>query len=178
MKLRLNNTTPPTGRAKPQLVIFLLSLSTACLDPSVPKLQYMPDMADAPTVKAQEDYLDPPPHSIARGALYYAATAEQSTQTANVPRDAARGQQLYATFCLVCHGAQGKGAGTITDDFPRPPDITQAVYQQRPDGFFFHRITFGTVTEIMPGYGHALDVEERWQIVYYLRVLQGIKNAQ
>ena len=138
----------------------------------------MPDMADNPTVKAQEDYLDPPPHSIARGVPYYTATAEQSTQTADVPRDAARGKQLYETFCLLCHGAKGKGLGTITDDFPQPPDITQAIYQQRPDGFFFHRITFGTTTKIMPGYGHALDVEERWQIVYYLRELQGVKNAQ
>ena len=159
---------------KQQLLFFLLLI--ACIDPTVTKLQYMPDMADAPTVKAQEDFLDPPPHSVARDALYYAATAEKSTQTATVARDAEQGKQLYATFCLVCHGAGGKGDGTIDDGFPQPPDISQAVYHSRSDGFFFHRITFGTA--LMPGYGHALDVAERWQIVYYLRELQGVKNAK
>ena len=156
--------------------IFILLLLTACLDPTTTKWQYMPDMADNPTVKAQEDYLDPPPHSIARNAVFYAETAETSTQTASVARDVAQGKQLYETFCQVCHGAQGKGDGTIDDGFPQPPDIAQKVYRDRSDGFLFHRITFGTA--IMPGYGHALSVAERWQIVYHLRTLQGVKDEQ
>lgn len=149
---------------------------TACLDPATTKWQYMPDMADAPTVKAQEDFLDPPPHSVARGAIFYAETAEESNQTGTVAKNAAQGKQLYATFCQVCHGAQGKGDGTIEHGFPQPPDISLALYRERKDGFFFHRITFGTA--IMPGYGHALSGAERWQIVYYLRELQGVKNAE
>lgn len=157
-------------------LLFSLLLATACIDPASPKLQYMPDMADAPTVKAQEDYLDPPPHSVARGALFYAKTAEASTQTATVVQDSAQGKQLYETFCQICHGAGGKGDGTVQHGFPQPPDISQAVYRERKDGFLFHRITFGTA--IMPGYGHALDAAERWQIVYYLRELQGVKNAR
>ena len=157
-----------------KILLFLVLVS--CIDPATPKLQYMPDMADNPTVKAQEDFLDPPPYSVARGTVFYAKTAEESTQTAAVVRDAAQGKQLYATFCQVCHGAQGKGDGTIDDGFPQPPDISQVLYRERKDGFLFHRITFGTA--IMPGYGHALSVAERWQIVYYLRALQGVEYAK
>ncbi len=159
-----------------RLSLLLLLLLTACTDPAATKWQYMPDMADSPTVKAQEDFIDPPPHSVARGAVFYAKTAEESVQTAAVARDMAQGKQLYETFCQVCHGAQGKGDGTIDHGFPQPPDISQAVYRDRKDGFFFHRITFGTA--IMPGYGHAINVAERWQIVYYLRELQGVKDAR
>ena len=152
---------------------FVLLLLFACTQKTSKqtKLQYMPDMADAPTVKAQEDYLDPPAHSVARGSIRYADTAETSTLTAKGKPNFAQGKQLYETFCLVCHGTQGKGNGTIIDDFPRPPDITAQVYKERSDGFLFHRITFGTA--IMPSYGHATSRAERWQIVYYLRSLQG-----
>lgn len=150
---------------------ILLVLSAIACTNNTTKLQYMPDMADAPTVKPQEGYLDPPLGSVARGAVKYAATAETSTALPSEPRNLEEGKRLYETFCLVCHGAQGKGNGTIIDDYPQPPDITQQVYHQRGDGFFFHRITFGTA--IMPGYGHATWPRERWQIVYYVRTLQG-----
>lgn len=147
-----------------------LVLSVACT-PETTKLQYMPDMADTPTVKAQEDYLDPPIGSIARGALFYAATAETSTAKANVSFNAEQGKHLYETFCSACHGAGGKGDGPVSEDFPKPPDLTISLYRQRSDSFIFHRITFGTA--IMPAYGHMTDPAERWQIIYYLRTLQG-----
>ncbi len=164
------------GRNSSPLAVLMLAWLTACLDPTTTKWQYMPDMADAPTVKAQEDFIDPPPHSVARGAVFYAPTAAESVRTATVARDAAQGKQLYETFCRVCHGAQGKGGGTLEHGYPQPPDISQAVYREHKDAFFFHRITFGTA--IMPGYGHAIDVAERWQIVYYLRELQGGQDAR
>ena len=152
------------------LLLAVLMMLSACTDKNTTKLQYMPDMADAPTVKAQEDFLDPPLGSVAKGAVYYGASAEESKVKPNVAPDLAQGKRLYETFCQVCHGAQGKGNGSIIEDFPRPPDITAIVYQQRSDAFIFHRLTFGTA--IMPAYGHATDVAERWQIVFYLRHLQ------
>lgn len=153
-----------------RLILALSLLVGACKNDTT-KLQYMPDMADAPTVKPQEEYLDPPIGSVARGAIRYAATAEESTKKPTVAVNLAQGKQLYETFCFVCHGSLGKGNGPITSVYPKPPDITQKIYQDRSDGFIFHRITFGTA--IMPGYGHATYPHERWQIVYYLRTLQG-----
>lgn len=149
--------------------LILVTLSIACT-PETTKLQYMPDMADTPTVKAQEDYLDPPIGSVARGALFYAATAETSTARSEVPFNAEQGKHLYETFCSACHGTGGKGDGPVSEDFPKPPDLTLPLYRQRSDSFIFHRITFGTA--IMPAYGHMTDPIERWQIIYYLRTLQ------
>lgn len=146
-------------------------------DPTQPKVQYVPDMADAPTMKPQENYLEPPQGSVATNAILYPATVEEAEKSLknplpNEPQVVALGEKTYNTFCVPCHGAGGKGDGSITDLYPRPPDITADIYQKRSDGFFFHRITFGA--NIMPGYGHAIMPHERWATVHYLRKLQGV----
>ncbi len=144
-------------------------------DSSQPKVQYVPDMADAPTMKPQENYLEPPEGSVPSGALNYPKTAEEAEVSMknplpNDPQVVALGEKMYNTYCIPCHGAAAKGDGPITDLYPRPPDLTTDIYQKRGDGFYFHRITFGA--NIMPGYGHATEPYERWAVVYYLRKLQ------
>jgi mono/diheme cytochrome c family protein len=160
-------------------IYSLLAVSSAalfgCWDNAATKLQYMPDMADAPTLKPQENYLPPPPHSVPINAVIYPKTVEEAEKTLKNPLQSsdevvAQGKHFYETYCIPCHGAAAKGDGSITDLYPRPPDITAELYKTRGDGFFFHRITFGA--NIMPGYGHATTVNERWAIVHYLRDLQ------
>jgi mono/diheme cytochrome c family protein len=141
------------------------------------KIQFMPDMADTTIAKAQRAFLDPPAGSVAATAVIYPSTVEESEEQLKSPFEGqppaeaqlAQGKDLYETFCAVCHGLQGKGDGTIADKMPAP-DLTQDIIKNRKDGFFFHRITFGNV--MMPSYGHAIDVQERWLIIAYLRTLQ------
>lgn len=151
---------------------------TACKDdPSISKMQYVPDMADAPTVKAQESFLEPPEGSISLNTAIYPDTVEEAEKSLFMPAELQQdsqaevaGEHLWDTYCVVCHGPTGHGDGSVTDLFPRPPDLTLPVYQERTDGFFFYRITFGSA--IMPSYGDKIDIAERWQIVKYLRKLQ------
>ena len=166
----------------PSWELFLLVglsflLVSACdHDPNQTKLQYMPDMADTPTVKAQEDYLDPPDYSVHTQAILYPkdmATAEKdlANQIRSHPKVIEKGKVLYGTFCAVCHGLNGKGEGTLSNAYVAPvPDITRAEMRSRADGFYFLKITKGG--PMMPSYGHAIDPEERWQIIHYLRTLQ------
>ncbi len=156
--------------------IMLFFLFVGC-DRSVTKLQYMPDMADTPTVKAQRDYLDPPEHALAVDAMIYPETVEESeavlTNEVAVNNEVlSEGKELYETYCQVCHGADAKGGpNMLGPQAPLPPDITHPAYASRADGFYFHRITFGKLP-LMPGYGHATDRVERWKIVHYVRTLQ------
>lgn len=148
-------------------------------DPTQTKVQYTPDMADAPTMKPQENYLEPPEGAVSTGAVLYPKTVEEAEANLKnpLPNDAqtvALGEKMFNTYCIPCHGAAAKGDGSITDLYPKPPDITAEIYQKRGDGFFFHRITFGA--NIMPGYGHATAPQERWAIVHYLRKLQGVSK--
>ena len=161
-------------------VAIATTLSVGCRNhPEQTKLQYMPDMADAPTVKAQEDYIDPPPHSVARNTMYYPNTVEEAEQRLTMPPEIKGqevvgiydGEKLYETYCTVCHGVAGQGNGTLNDKFPRPPDITSDYHKLKSDGFFFHKITFGSA--IMPAYGHSIYPAERWEIVKHIRTLQG-----
>ena len=159
----------------------LLSLSLICLslfacDKQTPKLQYMPDMADNATVKPQESPLPPPRFSVAMDQDLFPDTPEKSEQILQSPiasdeANLAAGKKLWGIYCQVCHGADGKGKHSMTDAYTAaPPDITASVFQTRGDGFFFYRITNGAT--LMPAYGHATEVNERWQIILYLRQLQ------
>jgi mono/diheme cytochrome c family protein len=156
-------------------LVWLPMFVAGCWDNNTTKLQYMPDMADSPTVKAQEGYLDPPEHSVAMNAILYPKTIEESEQMLRNPYPnseeiLAKGQELFTTFCGSCHGASGAGEGTVSSYFPGIPNIAGEIYRNRQDGFFFSRITTGVGR--MPGYGHAISPNERWYIIHHLRTLQ------
>ena len=167
------------SRAFVLIVLFILSCKR---DGNLTKLQYAPDMADSPTVKSQQEYLDPPEGSVSYNAVFYPKTAKESEALLSSPfaqsrqkaKHLAQGEWLWKQFCITCHGKDAKGVGDIVDVYPRAPDLTLEQYKKRKDGFFFHRITFGNA--VMPGYGYATEVDERWKIVLYLRKLQGLQN--
>lgn len=157
----------------------VLTLGVGChRDPNQTKLQYMPDMADGPTVKAQEGFLNPPEGSVATNALVYPTTVDEADRSLQIPSGfdtpeaLAGGATQFDRFCRPCHGVEAKGTGAASDKLPRPPDILSGEYLTRGPGFFFYTITFGSRAKVMPGYGHALSAAERWQIVAYLKSLQ------
>ncbi len=88
-----------------------------------------------------------------------------------VPSDQAsfrRGQALYNTHCLPCHGLQGRGNGPVAPTYtPQPADLSSPRVQGLTDGDIFLRITNGFST--MPGFRKQLEPDERWDIVNYVR---------
>lgn len=141
------------------------------------KMQWAPDMADSPAPKAQKSFLDPPEGSVPMHATFYAKDSAEAEKTMFMPPEIAadptadaKGLVLFNTFCIACHGPDAKGGGSLGPAYPTPPDLTHPAYQARADGFFFHTITFGGA--IMPAYGYAISVHERWMIVKHLRTKQ------
>ena len=161
------------------LGLMWLGLS-ACKQPNDTKWQYFPDMADGAMISHQMAPLLPPQGAVAMDALIYADNSiEAETAFAQNPIQVPefqvaffeqRGKQLYATFCDHCHGVKGMGEGTMTDVYPRAPNLTDAMYVKRKDGFFFHTITFGGA--LMPSLGHAVSEAERVMIILHVRKLQ------
>ncbi len=145
------------------------------------KVQYMPDMVDGPTVKAQESFIDPPDHSVATNAILYPATVEVAEKEFKNPLPAnelnlERGKHFFETYCLVCHGPTGDGQNNLLGTtYPvGVPDIARPDLAVRKDGFFFMKISQGG--PMMPAYGYATSPIERWQIIMYLRQLQNKKG--
>ena len=84
-------------------------------------------------------------------------------------RSLARGATLYQINCLVCHGEQGKGDGPVGLKFvtKSPKDFHEDYIQDQADGQLFFTLTRGK--GLMPFYRDALSVEERWDVINYVR---------
>ena len=82
------------------------------------------------------------------------------------------GAALFATHCAPCHGDDGKGNGPVAFQMiVAPPDLTTAQPAERTDGYLYATIRNGSI--VMPAYGDAMSVQERWDVVLYVRQLQG-----
>ena len=90
----------------------------------------------------------------------------------------AEGKRVYEVNCKVCHGEKGEGNGQIVElpgggDGPytsRPPAYSTRL-SQITDGNMFYAISYGK--GMMGGYGFQLSVNERWQVIQYIKKLGG-----
>ena len=90
----------------------------------------------------------------------------------------ARGEQLFQTYCLMCHGADGKGTGPVAKGLPHPPaDLTHHFHRAPGDGdaYLFWRVSEGGQVEpfkssqsTMPAYKTVLSDDQRWDVLAYV----------
>lgn len=92
------------------------------------------------------------------------------------PAVMARGKERYTISCAVCHGASGAGNG-ITSQYGLVgiANLNQTRLREMADGEIYNTITHGKNT--MMGYGHNVQVPDRWAIVAYVRALQRSQGA-
>jgi len=164
--------------------------SFACeRNPKMLGFEFLPDMArsipyDAfapnPNTPDGKTLQLPPEGSIPRGILpyHYGNTPEQAVraglQLKNpiplTPVSLARGKKVFETFCLVCHGPEGKGDGPLIPKFPNPPSFTSRAVKDYPEGRIFHTVTRGF--GMMASYASQISPEDRWKLVQYVQTLQ------
>jgi mono/diheme cytochrome c family protein len=152
-----------------------------------PTLEYMPHMMDTPAIKAQRvgpfdtAMRVPPEGTVSQTTeVYHFADNPEAAGKELVnplPRTHAvmmRGQHLYNTYCIVCHGSKGEGNGFIVPKFPQPPTLQSDKVRGWPDGRVFHVMTVGQ--NLMPSYASQIAAADRWAVIHYLRVLQRALN--
>ena len=85
----------------------------------------------------------------------------------------ARGKQVFASQCAMCHGETGNGKGDLAMDMGvKPPDFTNLeTLKKRTDGELYTIIGEGNTT--MPGQSKRMSEYYRWCLVNYLRSLSG-----
>ena len=85
--------------------------------------------------------------------------------------DVDRGEDVYDSLCLSCHGVYGHGDGPVARTLPTPPrNLLAPSYQQQiSDELLFQRISDGHGA--MPGTADVLSVNDRRAIVSFVRLL-------
>jgi mono/diheme cytochrome c family protein len=116
----------------------------------------------------QHPWWEPPP------AEYASATSRRWDDAAAI----ARGEQLYQTYCQMCHGADGKGQGPAAKGLPHAPaDLTHHFHRAPGDGdaYLFWRVSEGGQVEpfsssrsTMPAYKSVLSEDQRWDVLAYV----------
>ena len=96
--------------------------------------------------------------------------AKRSNPVPTHPAAVTRGREVYRRECKSCHGLSGLGDGPKAAELDsKVPDITSAKVQGQTDGALFWKITEGRGD--MPSTKTALNEEERWMVVHYIRSL-------
>jgi len=87
------------------------------------------------------------------------------------PEVLARGGEIYARFCSVCHGGDGAGLGPVVQRGMLPPPSMQGARAMSiADGEMFHIVTMGQGN--MASYAAQVTAEDRWKVIRYVRSLQ------
>jgi mono/diheme cytochrome c family protein len=166
---------------------FLILLGTLGCDKTTPDREYMPDMYESTSLKAQKEDRGskdgaaariPPEGTVPRGfAPYHYAVNENDkagkelhNPLARTKMNVERGQKIFNTYCIVCHGPKGNGEGYVVPPFPRPPSLLSDKVVNWKDGNIFHVITKGQ--NLMPSYATQIKAEDRWAVIHYVRALQ------
>src|SRR5712691_2148388 len=96
-------------------------------------------------------------------------TGFYTSPTGYTAQSIARGSDLFAVYCAVCHGTEGRGNGLASKDLKvKPTNLTSGHTYAHPDGDLFWRITNG-IGEQMPGFGEELDEGARWNLIDFIR---------
>lgn len=81
-----------------------------------------------------------------------------------------RGKRLYSSNCTPCHGPSASADGPVSSLMAVPSLLTD-FYKQKKDGRIYGVIKIGGSN--MPRYGFKFSEREHWDLVNYIRFLQG-----
>jgi mono/diheme cytochrome c family protein len=98
------------------------------------------------------------------------------------PAMIARGKEIYATRCAICHGDSGDGKGPAGVALPlKPPDLRdKAAIAEMRDNYWFWRVSEGGFVDpfkskgsAMPPWKGELSVQDRWAVMAYQHTFSG-----
>lgn len=177
------------------IISGLVLLVTSCgRDSEQREYEIMNDMSKSYALKAQEaDPMNPnvsvmkvpPKGTIPRGFQPYPyaqsegelAGKELINPLPSTKEVLETGKKYFDINCVPCHGTYGAGDGTVVTKatlnprMPKPPALFSDKLKDYRDGRLYHIIVTGQGLN-MPSYANRMDVNTRWAVVNYVRVLQ------
>lgn len=172
-------------------IVCCLVLLASCKGDDAPNYQYMPNMYQPVGYEAygEADFLpngmearQPAEHTISRGNMPYefandlegkelARENPSPLDSLGVDANLAKGGELYAIYCAICHGVKGDGQGTLVQrekilGVPNYSDPARNITV----GSTYHVIHYGL--NAMGSYASQLNHQERWQVAEYVMKLK------
>jgi len=87
-----------------------------------------------------------------------------------------QGAVKYGYYCIMCHGANADGNGTVGQSFsPLPTNLKEPAVQNQSDGELFYKITFGFNRH--PPLAQTVAATGRWDIINFLRSLRKERSS-
>jgi mono/diheme cytochrome c family protein len=174
-------------------LVFLLTNLYACnRDRNNPGWDYFPDMFYSTAYETYSKNLNfvdgmtmriPAPGTIPRDFTPFDYTNDSESRikagkelvnpVLKTPEALLRGNSVYITFCIGCHGISGKGDGRLFTSglYPlKPLSLSGDTAAKLKDGEIFHTITLGIRS--MGAHGSQIRPDDRWKLVLYVRKLQ------
>ena len=100
------------------------------------------------------------------------ATIKMHNPLQPTPENLAKGKDQFNTYCAPCHGESGQGSGPVAHILAKPPkNLISGTSKDLPDGYIYGAIRDGILS--MPSYAEEMPEEQRWQVVMYIRSMQG-----
>ena len=154
-------------------ILFVPSMLGLLFTYEVIRIPFPTDMSSSPAIGYQEGPRIAPPDGAV--PLQGQAVIPEEFPVNPVPSDIAsvqRGHVLYSLQCELCHGAAGHGDGPLAGYFVRTPeDLVGEKTVAEFDGSVYLAIQNGFGQ--MPGRAENLTVQERWDVVNYVRTFPG-----
>lgn len=164
------------GKIKTTLLFVLLFVLALIVSASLAAaLPWDTDMAKQQSYKSNEMVRSPVKGTVAVGAKPFSLTLDEAEKTLKNPMPFSldsvwRGRRIWGAQCAPCHGKSGDGEGPVGPKILAPSLLTD-YYRGRGDGRVYAIIHNGGTN--MPRYGYKLSPDEHWDVVNYLRFLQG-----
>jgi mono/diheme cytochrome c family protein len=167
------------------IAVVITALAIFAFD--VIKIDWIVFMEIQDSFGAQEKPLVVPAQSIpVEGPAYITGNGAPTNPVPADETSLARGTQIFSTHCVMCHGIDGMGNGTVAAFLvkKKPADLTSGLIQSKSDGTLFLSISNGIFNPNntlfpdvefsgqMPPMNENLTVRERWDVVNYIRTLK------
>ncbi len=174
--VRRRSRLKPTNASWHRLALVAAGL--LCIGGIAHAFPWSDDMRRSPAFKAQRKILYPPDSTVSRAGKPDMARGFSRETSDKIPNPTQRtpgglvhGDTLFTRYCVPCHGASGEGNGLVAQKFPGVANLMLDVTKNRTDGYIYFYIRHGGI--LMPGYGYAIDAKSAWDVISYLRKLQG-----
>ena len=110
---------------------------------------------------------------------HWSAPPEAAKRANPIPADQtsiSRGENLFSTYCISCHGPGGKGDGPAAAGLnPKPPNLVKMA-GHHPDGDIAWKIANGRGP--MPGWKKIITEEDIWHLTNFIQNLGEHSSAQ